>query len=548
MNILLKRILLPAIALVLLAAPALHAQSNKPVVVVSVSGVDELMGDIDYLTKSAGVEDYGNLFKLLAAPYTVGSDKAKPWGMMVQMNEDGQPQTLGFVPVKDLDVVFAALKEQIGEPRDAGDGVHELTDPAPMYVKEKGGFAYISNESKFLRDLPDDPVAKLDGLNKKYDIAMRAFVQNIPRDVRQMAIDQIRMQQELALENQLQDLDEDDAEYKLAKQLSETQVQRFEDMINDSDEITVGWTTDGMAKETYLDFAMTAKAGTPTAKRMQLLKGNSSSFGGLALEDAAMTMSITARMDKDDIKQMTSMLDLAKTRAMEEIENDGDLDTDAKREKAKEVVSGLLDTLSKTAEAGKLDGGAAMVLRPKSMSFIAGGKVAEPQELETALRKLVDLAKDEPDFPEVKFNAEKHGGVTFHTMSVPIPEGEDARRVLGENLDVVVGIGKEAAYLSVGTDASEMLKMVIDGSKMKVQDVSPMQMTVALTPIFEFAASVEDNPVLELITTTLKESDGKDHVFIKATPLENGVSYRLTVEEGILEAIGQAVKFRGGGL
>ena len=133
-------------------------------------------------------------------------------------------------------------------------------------------------------------------------------------------------------------------------------------------------------------------------------------------------------------------------------------------------------------------------------------------------------------------------------MSVPIPEGEDARKVLGENLDMVVGIGKKAAYLSVGTDASEMLKMVIDGSKMKVQDVSPMQMTVALTPIFKFAASMEDNPVLELITTTLEESGGKDHVMLKATPLEHGVTYRLTVEEGILQAIGQAVKFQGGGL
>lgn len=548
MNILLKKVLLPAIALVLLATPAIHAQSSKPVVVVSISGVDELMGDIDYLTKSAGVEDYGNLFKLLAAPYTVGIDKSKPWGMIVQMNEDGQPQTMGFVPVKDLDVVFAALKEQIGEPRDAGDGVFELTDPAPMYIKAKDGFAYISNESKYLKKLPDDPVALLDGLNKKYDIAVRAFVQNVPEGQREWAVEQIRDQQELALENQLRNLDEDDAEYKLAKRLSETQVQRLEDMINDSDEITVGWTTDGMAKETYVDFAMTAKAGTPTAKRMKLLQGNESSFGGMALDDAAMTMSITARMDDGDVAQLTALMDTVKTKAFEEIENDGNLDTDAKREKAKKVVAGLLDTLSKTAESGKLDGGAALVLKPQSMSFVAGGAVAQPKALEDALRNLVDLAKDEPDFPKVKFNAEKHGGVTFHTMSVPIPEGEDARKVLGENLDVVVGIGKKAAYLSVGTDASEMLKMVIDGSKMKVQDVSPMQMTIALTPIFKFAASVEDNPVLELITTTLEESGGKDHMSLKTTPSENGVTYRLTVEEGILQAIGQAVKFRGGGL
>ena len=551
MNILLKRFLLPVLALILVAAPAtaLYAQAPKPVVVVSIAGVDELMGDIDYLTKSAGVEDYGNLFKLLAAPYTVGIDKTKPWGFVLQMNEDADRETLGFVPVKDLDVVFAALKEQIGEPRDVGDGVYELTDPSPMYVKAKGGFAYLSDEKKHLGTLPDDPVALLDGLETKYDIAVRALVQNVPRNLREMAVTEMRNQYELTLENQLRDLDADSAEYQLTKKLSENQIERMEDLINDSDEITIGWTTDGMAKETYLDLTMTAKADTPTSKRMALLKGNASSFGGLAMENAAVTMSLTAKMAKEDIEQVTALLNMAKDNAFEEIENDTDLDTDAKREKAKDVVAGLLDTLKKTAESGKLDGGAALVLKPQSMSFIAGGAVAEPQMLEDSLRKLVDLAKDEPDFPEVKFDAETHKGVTFHTMSVPVPEDEDqARKVLGETLDVVVGIGKDAAYISVGTDAAEMLKMVINDSSMKVQDAVPMNLKVALTPIFKFAASVEDNPVLELITTTLEESDGKDHILLKATPIDNGVSYRLTVEEGILQAIGQAVKFRGGGL
>ncbi len=548
----LLKTLLPAMALALLLAPAAtpdaQAQTPKPVVAVSISGVDQLMGDIDYITEAAGVEDYGNLFKLLAAPYTVGIDKEKPWGFIMHMNEDAEPITLGFVPVKDLDVVFAALKEQIGEPRDAGNGVFEITDPAPMYVKEKGGFAFLSNESKHLKSLPDDPVDLLDGMEKKYDIGVRAFVQNIPREQRQWAIDQMRGQQQQALENQLRDLDEDSDEYKLAKRLSDTQIQRLEDMINDSDELTVGWTTDGMAKETFLDVTMTAKAGTPTAKRMKLLHGNTSAFGGLELEDAAMTMSATMRMDKDDIEQFTMLLDTAKKQAFNEIENDGDLDTDAKQERAKDVVGGLIDSLKATVESGKLDGGAALVLKPQAMSLVVGGAVEEPKSLENAFRELVELAKDDPEFPGVKFNDQKHRGVAFHTMSVPVPEEDQARRVLGEELDVVVGIGKKAAYLSIGNDAADTLKKVIDGSSMQTQDAPQIAVNIALTPIFKFAASVEDNPVLELITTTLEETEGNDQILLKGSPIENGVTYRLTIEEGVLKAIGQAVKFGNGGL
>ena len=78
--------------------------------------------------------------------------------------------------------------------------------------------------------------------------------------------------------------------------------------------------------------------------------------------------------------------------------------------------------------------------------------------------------------------------------------------------------------------------------------MQPLAINIALTPIFKFAASVQDNPVLELIGSTLEKSEGADNITLDATPSENGVLYRLTVEEGILKAIGQAIKFREGGL
>jgi hypothetical protein len=282
---------------------------------------------------------------------------------------------------------------------------------------------------------------------------------------------------------------------------------------------------------------------------MDLLKGNESSHAGFELPGAAMTLGLTTRMDPSDIDQVNALLDTVKAKAFDEIDKDGDLDTDSKKAKAKDVIGGLIDVIAKTCEAGKLDGGAALVLEPKQMSFVVGGLIAEPKSLETSLRKLVELAEDEPDFPEVKFDAETYKGIVFHTLSVPVPaDEEEARQVLGEKLDVVVGIGGEAAYLSLGHDASGMLKKVIDASGQKKADAQPMAMNISLTPIFKFAASVQDNPVLELIGGTLEKSEGSDHITLDATPSENGVLYRLTVEEGILKAIGQAIKFREGGL
>jgi hypothetical protein len=320
-------------------------------------------------------------------------------------------------------------------------------------------------------------------------------------------------------------------------------------MINDTEEVTLGWSTDGMAKKTYLDISLVAKAGTPTAKRMELLKGNETAHAGFELPGAAVTLGITTRMDKDDIDQIAALMETVKTKANEEIDKDNDLDTDSKKAQAKEVVGGLIDVLTKTCETGKLDGGAALLLEPKQMTFVVGGHIGDPEGLEASLRKLVELAKDEPEFPEVKFDAETYKGIVFHTLSVPVPaDEEEAREVLGEKLDVVVGIGESAGYLSLGHEASATLKKVIDASSTKKADVQPMNLKVALTPIFKFAASVQDNPVLELIGGTLEKSEGADNITLETTPSGNGVLYRLTVEEGILQAIGQAIKFREGGL
>ena len=544
----LRLVLLAAIA-AFAAAPVARAQMEPPVAVLSIAGVDELFGDVDYLTKVAGAEEFGNLLKIMASPYTAGIDKTKPWGVVVHAAGD-EPEPLAFIPVKDMKLMFTALKDQIGEPKDAGGGVWEITDPAPMYLKEQAGFAFLSNESKHLKELPAKPEELLSGLNNEYDVALRVYGQNISQDKKDFAVAQMKAQAEKTLERQLRELGEDDPQYKLAKRLTKSQVGRLEDLINDVDEFTVGWSTDGMARQMHLDVALTAKAGSATAGRVDLLRNNKSQHRGFERVDASVSMRLTAAMEQDDIEQLTAMMDTIEKKALEEIEDDDDLPDDAAKAKAKSVISGLFEVMSETFENGKLDGGAAIAFKPKSMTFVAGGLISDGGKLEEAVRKLVDLAKDEPEFPGVKFDAEKHRGVAFHTMRVPIPEREDdTRKVFGDEMDVVLGVGKHSVYVSLGNEAGDMLKKVIDESKRADDgEADPFELNLALAPIVRFASSVEDNPVLELIAGSLEESGGTDHVELKGAAIENGVRYRLTIEEGVLKAIGQAAKLSGAGL
>jgi len=517
------------------------AADSKPVAVLSLAPIESLIGDIAYLTEAAGSRDVGQMVEAMAQPYTQGIDRTRPIGVVLTL-EEGAPKPLAFVPVSDLKATLASLKPQLGEPRDAGDGVLEMAGPAPVFIKEQGGFAFVGQSAEALADLPADPLSLLGGLEKDYDVGIRGHVQNVPQEMRDMAIDQLKVGFEQGL-NRLPE--EDDETFAMRKKLMEGQMQQMVEMINDTDQITLGWVVDKEHKSTHIDMTMTAVEGTRLARRMAGMRETKSGFTGFLLPDAAVTMSMAAQIPDEEIQQSLAMLKTVQANALKELDKDAKLEDEETRAAAKELVNDLFEVINTTIQSGKVDGGAAVLLAPGNMSALAGFYVADGAAVEKSLKKLVELAEKEKDFPGVQFDADKHANVRFHTMNVPIPEGEaDARKVLGESLEVAVGIGETSVYLALGEDALTKIKTAIDSSASGAQDpVPPLRMNVSLGSIMKFAAAMEDNPVVATMAKALEDSGGKDHLLIHAEPVAHGVRYRIQVEEGILQAIGKA---RGG--
>ena len=138
-------------------------------------------------------------------------------------------------------------------------------------------------------------------------------------------------------------------------------------------------------------------------------------------------------MSPEDIEQNVTLLELLQDRATKEIDNDAGLDAN-QRTSAKDLIGQFFGVLVDTIKGGKMDYGATLVLKEKKISFASGILVSDGKKLETAFAKLVELAKNEPDFPDVKLNAGKHGAVNLHTIAVDIPDGEgEARELFGES-------------------------------------------------------------------------------------------------------------------
>lgn len=518
------------------------AQEVKPVVVVSVAKIDRLMGSIGYLTRAAGVPEVGGLVTLAAGQYLQGFDTKRPVGAYVTVRDE-RPSVVVFAPISDFKTIRDRLREAIDEPTELEGGILKYRNDRPVYVKPAGNWAFASDNDKNLANLPADPAALLGGLDKTYDIAVRVLADNVPQELRDKAVAEVRKGFDQIANRAPNNLDKD-----VQQKLQRTSLDQLIAFIQESDQLTFGWAIDSQGERTFLDVALNAKPGTNLATQMANLGDRPSKFSGFRLPEAAASVQFIAPVADRDKEQIRLALSTLKTQALKEIDEDKDLDKNNARAAAKEIVTQCLDVLSGTLDQGVIDGGAVLLLENKSLSVAVGGLVSDGKVLENALRKLADLGKDEADFPKIKFDAEKYQGVAFHTASIPLPEDEkDARRVLGDRLDVVVGAGPQSVYAAIGKNGTELLKKVIDVSAAAAADKSPpVRLTIALSPILKFAASLDDNALLNILSTTIDQFPGKDNVEISATGIERGVRYRIEVEEGVLQLIGQAAKSRGG--
>jgi hypothetical protein len=326
-------------------------------------------------------------------------------------------------------------------------------------------------------------------------------------------------------------------------------------MINEIDALTLGWAVDAEQQRTFLDFTYFVKEGSKLAKQLTAYEDTRTNFAGFYQPDAAATVTFSMKGDpsmfeENDLAQFDSMLATMRQQANKSIDENEDLaDEPEAREALKDAVADLIEAFGSTVKSGQMDGGAALNISEDSLTAVAGVFVKDPAKLEEGLKKLDAAAQKRKDarVSEVKWNAANHAGVTFHSITVPVPEDQEApRRMLGEKADIAVGIGEEAVYLAIGRDNVEAVKKAIDASASeRGKKVPPFELAVSLGPILDMAAAKapddDQKAILGSVADMLRnEAQGRDHIRMVGQLVPNGLRYRFEAEEGVLRAMGKA--------
>jgi hypothetical protein len=537
----------------LTAAPFAAAQESggemKPLAVVAFSGYDELMQDIDFLGGLGGQDGASQNLEQMLMMFTqqqglAGLDKSKPIGAVLQ--SDGQmPGGAVCLPVTDLNALLQVLAPFGITSEDAGDGLLQIKAQGQgVFAKQADGWVMLSLSPDMLAAVPADPSALLTPLTEQYDLAVEVNVQNLPAAYKEMAISAMS---EGAKQGLVKQSDESDEDFSKREAQVEAQLNELKRFFNEVDRFTFGLAVDGEEKRAYLDIAYTAIDGTKLAEELAAGADAKTNFAGFVQEDAAATLSFASKVTGADAAQLDQMIATLRAQAGKAIEDEAELKNDASKESLKAAFNDFIDALDATLKAGVVDGGATLKMDPEAVTFVAGGYIADPSKVESGLKKIAEVAEQEgEEVPEIKWAAENQGGVTFHTMSIPVPEGEEeARKVFGDNLELAVGIGKDAVFFGAGRDCIAAVNDVIAKSAASPQKPTlPMALTVSLGQIMNTAkelAPASEKPQIEMVAEMLNnEAGGRDHVKLAAEPIENGIRVRFEAEEGVLRAVGMA--------
>lgn len=514
---------------------------NQPVAIASIASINRVLEDIDYLFATVEQPAYPAMIKGFLAQYRdlEGLDRTKPLGVLVFLNEgiSPQPTPVGFVPVKDLDALTQTLDEVgfILAPVDGKENRYTLALPTfSVHIKMAHGYAFFHLKEEALdRDFinPNDYAGSL---AKKYDIAGSLLLKNVPKQMRLMAVDLARAKMDEKMEREP---GEEEVRFQSRIQTMQFMHRQFEMIMQDGDNLTVGYSLSKQEKEISLFVGVKANPGSQLEKE---------------LKSAANVTSAYSYLDSNSSDYLTYFLiPLPKKLVQEKVlalleEPPADIPPILLGDKENPgPVAKMLESVKATIRSGKLDG--QVQLQPTKsgkQAFIASLKIAEAERMQEGQQELMELLMQAEDTEGMEANVAEFDGVKVHKIT-PLKElKQNTKELFGENPVVFIGCGDKEYWWALGQeDALDLLKQAITKNKelsSKTKPGSVMLVSFKMATLIALGKETAKNKDFVESAEVAFASGGDLFTFYPKISADEA-SLNLTMGEGFVRLIALAI-------
>ena len=536
-NTLISRLLLATLFVALTgAATAVHgvARAAEPevIAVVAVDGYADLKKQLRWIGTLVGnpaLDGFAESFIMMATQFKglAGLDVDRPAGIVASV-ADGVPAVNGFVPVKDLGRLLAALEGVVG-PAEKADGGWRLSPPGglPLEVVEKNGWAVFS--------LPGasspmaDPSAAFEPLVDSYTLGAKVFPSRMP--------DGLRERLKKAIEQAA------DAAAAQGQQVDRAMLFAALDNLKTTESLSVGLAVDANGKQVAVESRTVMVPGSMSAELWNGV-GKAESTVGAGPAGDGKPLAVRAHHAQSVPEGVRAAVELGLTQAMP----DADADPLAK------ASFGIVrDLLAAMLDAGGIDAGLSIDTsgstddRPLP-AFTIGMRIKDGAALEAAVKERLGKAGALPPGVKVAFDSGKEGAANLHAITVDLAGLPDAEK-LGGKVELMLAVTPTYAFLISGADMPKRVAAAIAASGKPNADVKPLTgIDLSLPALVGYAAKMAnvfspgDPQNAQLAAVAEKAGDRADAgVQLRVRPIERGVSVRLSADAGVIETIATSV-------
>jgi hypothetical protein len=509
-----KRVL-PFLALLGLAAlpatarPAEQKKPTAPGLVLRVQSLDELMANFRYLAGLVGREEQakqleGILKDRAGGPNGFeGVDAKRPMALYAVFDEGGieNSKAVGLIPIAD-EKAFLALIEKLDckAEKDKNDsGLYLVTGEslkAPVYFRFANRHAYVTalNKEAIDKDKILPPGAVLPpGRPAVLSLALR--IDQIPQNVRDLAVDQVQRQLDAAKEEKKDD--ETPAQHAAKVEMVDLVRRSIVSALKEGGELGLRLDVDQKAQELSAELSLAGKEGSPLAKSIAELGQQKSVVAGLIGEQSTVNFAINFPTDAKLGAAMQAML-------RDQFRRDVAKESDAEKKAQAEKIFKALEPAIKFTDAD-----AAVDFRGPTKSglytLVGGIKVADGTAADRAFRDVVaQLPAKERS--AIQLDADKAGGVAIHRIDTK--EGDaNFKKSFGDG-PAYLAVRADAAFVAVGDEALAALKEAL---KVEPKVGKPLQFEASLAHIA--AAMAQEKPEApQAATKAFGKNKGSDKV------------------------------------
>ncbi len=316
------------------------------------------------------------------------------------------------------------------------------------------------------------------------------------------------------------------------------QLDEMEAIIMSLSQFVVGLVADQSGKQLVLESAVEFTPGSKLAERIRKTGEAESSFINFAQPGSPMMARATDVIDSTEVAAREKWLSAI-------------IETTVKPWIAKggiPISESLIDEFgvlcNDSIREGTGDGTLCLQLQD-GLHLVGATRVADGKKAAAFVQKAASEIEVSKYGVKVNFNAYEHQGTTIHTGTIPVPADTDpvVAQILGQEVRFALGTSAKALCAAVGPKCEERLKAALDSSKGKAAvPESPFLIELETLPVLEYAQSIIPHPAIGAMIQAAQSLSDNDMFVVGSRVIPNGMVFRVTLEEGLLKAVGAGAK------